>query len=130
MNERLLQFIWQFRYFNQSSLCTTDGRSVQVIHPGFLNRNSGPDFSEAKIKIDNTIWIGNIELHVYASDWQQHKHSLDKNYDNIILHVVWINDKPILDNNLQPITTLELQSLVPKLILQRFEKLMSSADSI
>ncbi|MBV9963918.1 MAG: DUF2851 family protein [Parafilimonas sp.] len=130
MNERLLQFIWQFRYFNQTSLCAVDGRTVQIIHPGILNRNSGPDFSEARIKIDNTTWIGNIELHVYASDWQQHKHSLDKNYDNVILHVVWINDKTILGSNLQPITTLELQSLVPKIILQRFEKLMSSADSI
>ena len=70
MNERLLQFIWQFRYFNQSSLFTADGKDLQIIHPGNLNANSGPDFFEAKIKISNTIWVGNIELHVYASGWR------------------------------------------------------------
>ena len=130
MNERLLQFIWQFRYFNQSSLCTTGGSVLQIIHPGNLNRNEGPDFSEAKIKINNTIWVGNIELHVYASDWRQHKHASDKNYDNVILHVVWIHDEEISDNNLQPIPALELQSLVPKITLQRFEHLMQTADEI
>lgn len=130
MNERLLQFIWQFRYFNQSALSTTDGKTLQIIHPGNVNSNSGPDFSEAKIKINNTTWVGNVELHVYASDWLLHKHSADKNYGNIILHVVWINNKEILDNNQQPIAALELQSLVPKITLQRFEHLMQTADSI
>lgn len=130
MNEALLQFIWQFRYFNQSSLCTTDGKSLQIIHPGNLNRNEGPDFSEAKIKISNTIWVGNIELHVHASDWRQHKHASDKNYDNIILHVVWINDEDIFDKNLQLIPALELQPLVTKITLQRFEHLMQTADKI
>jgi Protein of unknown function (DUF2851) len=130
MNERLLQFIWQFRYFNQSSLHTTDGKYLQIIHPGNLNRDEGPDFSEARIKIGNTTWVGNIELHINASHWKQHNHSSDKNYDNIILHVVWINDKEISDNNHQPIATLELQSLVPKIMLQRFELLMQTADTI
>ena len=130
MNERLLQFIWQFRYFNQTSLQTADGKELQIIYPGILNYNSGPDFSEAKIKINNTIWVGNIELHVFASGWKEHKHSSDKNYDNVILHVVWINDVVIFDNNQQPIATLELQSLVPKITLQRFEQLMQTADDI
>ena len=130
MNERLLQFIWQFRYFNQSSLQTADNKSLQVIHPGNLNRNAGPDFSEAKIKIDNTLWVGNVELHVCASQWHQHNHASDKNYSNIILHVVWLNDATIFDGNKQPVTTLELQSIVPKIILQRFEHLMQTADEI
>jgi len=130
MNERLLQFIWQFRYFNQSTLATTDGKPLQIIHPGILNRNSGPDFSEARIKIADTTWVGNIELHVQASHWYQHKHEYDKNYNNVILHVVWINDKPVFDNIQQSIVTLELQPLVPKITLQRFEHLMQTADSI
>jgi hypothetical protein len=130
MNERLLQFIWQFRHFNQSALCTTDGRSLQILHPGILNRDSGPDFSEAKIKISDTTWVGNIELHTRASHWHQHKHAADKNYHNIVLHVVWINDEDVFDNNHQPIATLELQSLVPKIILQRFEYLMQTANKI
>ncbi len=130
MNEKLLQFIWQFKYFNQSSLLTTNGKELQIIHPGNLNKNSGPDFSEAKIKIGNTTWVGNIELHVSASHWNLHKHASDKNYNNVILHVVWLNDVEIFDSNHQPITTIELQSLVPKMVLQRFEHLMQTADSI
>lgn len=130
MNERLLQFIWQFRHFNSSFLQTTDGRQLQIIHAGMLNHNAGPDFSEAKIKIGDTTWVGNVELHVKASDWLLHDHASDKNYQNIILHVVWMNDKFLYDNNHQPITTLELQPLVPKIILQRFEKLMLTGDAI
>src|SRR5947209_8170251 len=124
MNERLLQFIWQFRYFNQTSLSTVDGRALQIVSTGSLNRNSGPDFSGAKIKIDDTLWIGNVELHVCASHWHNHKHSGDSNYSNIILHVVWINDEDIRDSNNNTIPALELQSRVGKLTLERFNHLM------
>lgn len=130
MNERLLQFIWQFQYFNHTSLTTTNEKSLQVIYAGFLNKNAGPDFSEAKIKIDGTTWIGNIELHVKSSQWLQHHHSNDKNYGNIILHVVWLHDKEIKDGNDNSIATLELQSLVPKITLQKFERLMNTNDFI
>ena len=101
-------------------------KEVCKFHSGILNRNSGPDFSEAKIKMDNVIWVGNIELHIKSSDWLLHKHSADKNYDNIILHVVWLHDKEIKDVNDNNIPTLELQSLVPKMMLQKFERLMQT----
>ncbi|MFT4155313.1 DUF2851 family protein [Parafilimonas sp.] len=130
MNERLLQFIWQFRYFNQSALQTSEGRSLKLIHPGHLNKNAGPDFMEARIKVDNTLWVGNVELHVCASHWRRHNHSADKNYSNIILHVVWLNDEKIFDAYHQPLATLELQPLVSKITLQRFEQLMQNADEI
>ncbi len=130
MNERLLQFIWQFRYFDQSSLLTYDGQPIQIINPGNLNRDSGPDFSAAKIKIDDTLWVGNVELHVCASHWHNHKHSADTNYSNIILHVVWVNDEDIFDNNHYKIPTLELQSSVTKIMLERFNHLMLTADVI
>lgn len=130
MNERLLQFIWQFQYFNHSALVTTDERSLQIIHPGNLNKNAGADFSNAKVKIDNTTWVGNIELHVNASDWLAHNHSKDKNYNNVILHVVWLHDKDIKDVNGHLIPTLELQSLVPKIMLQQYEHLMQTNDFI
>ena len=87
--ERLLQFIWQFQYFNQGGLKTTSGEELQIIYPGTYNTNQGPDFTGAKIKIGNTMWAGNVELHVRASDWNRHNHQLDKNYNNVILHVVW-----------------------------------------
>jgi hypothetical protein len=100
------------------------------MHTGILSHDAGPDFSEAKIKIDDTTWVGNVELHVKASDWLLHDHASDKNYHNIILHVVWVNDKTLYDNYHQPIMTLELRSLVPKIILQRFEMLMHTGDTI
>ena len=89
MNERLLQFIWQFQYFNNMELQTTDHEHVTVIQPGKLNTNQGPDFLEAKVRIGDNIWVGNVELHIYTSDWIKHRHDGDKNYANVILHVVW-----------------------------------------
>ena len=126
MNEKLLQFIWQFQYFNKNDLAAVDGSSLTIMHPGQFNHNQGPDFSEAKIKLNNTTWVGNIEIHIQASQWHTHHHTNDANYSNIILHVVWINDAPIKDANQQSIATLELQHLVPKIMLQQYEQLMNA----
>ncbi|HNP00615.1 MAG TPA: DUF2851 family protein, partial [Ferruginibacter sp.] len=69
MTERLLQFIWQFQYFNARELLTTEGESLQVIQPGQYNTNQGPDFSNAKIQVAGTTWAGTVELHINSSDW-------------------------------------------------------------
>jgi len=126
MKERLLQYIWQFQHFNKNELATIDGEPLQIIHPGSFNTNQGADFSEAKIKIGNTTWAGNIELHIRSSDWNLHNHSSDKNYGNIILHVVWEHDKEIniAGNNLP---TLVLQNRVSKLLLNKYEELMNTS---
>ncbi|HRI21113.1 MAG TPA: DUF2851 family protein [Panacibacter sp.] len=124
MNEKLLQFIWQFQYYNKNGLVTVDGSPLHIIHPGFANTNQGPDFLEARIKTGDTEWAGNIEIHTHASHWNNHKHNGDTNYSNIILHVVWINDTPIKDGNNQLIATLELYDLVPKIMLQQYEQLI------
>jgi len=126
MNEKLLQFIWQFQYFNKNELITVDGTPLSVIHPGHFNHNQGPDFSEAKIKLGNTTWVGNIEIHDEASQWHTHHHTNDHNYSNIILHVVWKDDVKIKDKNDQSIATLELQPLVSKVMLQQYEQLMNT----
>ena len=126
MTERLLQYIWQFQYFNNSSLQTTDTQPVQVINPGIYNTNQGPDFLNAKIKIDDTIWAGSVELHIHTSDWQEHNHSKDKNYSNVILHVVWNDD---VDLKLS-FPTLELKNIVPKLLLKKYEELMQDTQFI
>ncbi|MFT3911872.1 MAG: DUF2851 family protein [Ferruginibacter sp.] len=122
MTERLLQYIWQFQHLNSNELQTTDAQTLQVIFAGNYNSNQGPDFLNGKIKIDNTTWIGSIELHINSSDWELHNHSNDKNYNNVILHVVW-ND----DINLQlPFPTLELKNRVSKLLLGKYEELMQA----
>ena len=130
MNEKLLQFIWQFRYFSSQQLHTTDGRVITILHPGTHNINQGPDFSEAKIKIENTLWAGNIELHINSSDWHKHKHSSDNNYSNIILHAVWRHDEDIKDINGETISTIELQQYVSKLLIEKYEQLMEEKDFV
>jgi Protein of unknown function (DUF2851) len=126
MTERLLQYIWQFQHYNSTALVTTSGETLQIIHPGTFNSNQGPDFSGATIKVGNTTWAGNIELHVQASDWKVHGHEADKNYSNVILHVVWQEDLP-LDTTFY---TLVLQERVPKLLLTKYEALMMAASFI
>jgi len=126
MTERLLQYIWQFQYFNSKELHTNEEESLQVIHPGTFNTNQGPDFTEAKIKIGDTTWAGSIELHINSSDWKNHKHSNDSNYKNVILHVVWHHDT---DLGLS-FSTLILEDKVSKLLLKKYDELMNTGSFI
>jgi hypothetical protein len=126
MTEQLLQFIWQFRHFNSADLQCTNAQQIQIIHLGNYNTNQGPDFVNAKIKVDETVWAGNIEIHINASDWNAHKHSTDINYKNIILHVVWNNDVELT----LPFPTLVLQNRVSGILLNRYKMLMQSQKFI
>ena len=121
MTERLLQYIWQMQLFNKANLITAEEELLQIIFPGNYNTNQGPDFLEAKIKIDNTILAGHVELHVNSSHWKNHKHSSDKNYNTVVLHVVWEDDDPSLN-----LPTLVLNNLVSKLLLSKYEELMQN----
>jgi len=127
MTEKLLHFIWRLQYINKKELVLDSGESLQIIFPGNHNHHQGADFLQAKIKIDNTILAGNIELHVLASDWEKHDHENDKNYQNIILHVVWENDQP---RSIIKMPTLTLNKRVPKLLLNRYEELMNNAEFV
>ncbi|WP_207493213.1 DUF2851 family protein [Aridibaculum aurantiacum] len=126
MTERLLQFIWQFQYYNTGSLSTEEGQLLKIIHQGQFHSNQGPDFINAKVVLDNTTWAGNIELHIRSSDWIRHRHSADKNYNNTILHVVWQHDAVIKHADGSVIPTLQLQHRVPKLMLQHYDVLQQS----
>jgi len=126
MTERLLQYIWQFQYYNRNDLVTDEGEQLQIIHPGSFNTNQGPDFTDAKIRIEETTWAGSIEIHINTSDWKNHKHSGDKNYKNVILHVVWQHD---VNLNL-PCSTLVLHDKVPKLLLSKYNELMNANNFI
>ena len=120
MTERLLQFIWQFQYFNRDQLQTQSGEAIYILRPGTLNTNQGPDFSEARIRLGNTLLVGNVELHIKSSDWKKHRHQHDSNYRNILLHVVWDDDDPAN----QPAPVLVLQQRVSKLLLQQYDDWM------
>ncbi|GEO08433.1 DUF2851 family protein [Segetibacter aerophilus] len=125
MNERLLQYIWQFQYFNKTALKVEQGQELTIIHPGTYNTHQGPDFLDGKVTIGNTTWAGNIEIHINSSDWIKHTHGNDINYSNVILHVVWNNDGDIAYYNGSILPTLELHNLVSKLLLDRFRDLMA-----
>ncbi len=126
MNEKLLQFIWQFQYFNKNELTTANGEQLVILKHGSLNDNQGPDFADASVKIDNIILAGNIEIHIKSSDWHRHNHTGDGHYKNIILHVVWENDVQINDNNGRQIPTLVLQDRIAKVLLERYTMMMAS----
>lgn len=123
--EKLLQYIWQFQYFNKSELQTAAGEKLQILFPGKLNNHQGPDFTNAQIKIDTTILAGSVELHLKASQWNEHGHGKDPNYKNVVLHVVFENDLPQ-----SSIPVLELQSRISNLLLEKYAALMNSSGFI
>ena len=123
MKESILHYVWQFRLFRMNNLKTTDGKMVEIIHPGLPNTDAGPDFFNAKIKIDDTLWAGNIEIHNQSSDWAKHRHTADKAYDNVILHVVNKADKAVFRTNGDPLPQLELE--VPEHIRMNYNELLS-----
>lgn len=127
MQERLLQFIWQFRYFNHNQLLLTNGVKLELLHPGTLNHNQGPDFQQATLRIDGILWVGQVELHIRSSDWFAHAHHHDAFYRNVILHVVWEDD---IGNPDDPIPVLTLQDRVPKFLLFQYEEWMRSRQFI
>lgn len=92
--ESIYQYLWKSKMFGRK-LRDCDGAEVEVIDPGTLNTDSGPDFFNSKIRINGVEWAGNIEIHVKASDWNRHRHSSDPAYDGIILHVVGVSDMRI-----------------------------------
>lgn len=121
MKERLLHYIWQHKLFNTSFLKTIEGNDLQILEFGKYNKDGGADFWNAKIRIDDVVLVGNIELHVYASDWNLHKHQHNKKYNNVILHVVYFNDEKAAN-----IPTLELNGRIPTILLDRYEAMMHS----
>ena len=126
MKEEFLGFIWKNQYFNKHKLETSHGEPLQVIHPGILNHDAGPDFSQARIKIGNTEWVGAVEIHIKSSEWWHHKHHLDRSYDQVILHVVWTNNRQVGTIDGRSIPTLELKHRVDEQLLLNQQRLSSS----
>ena len=93
--EQLLHYCWKHKMWPLEEMTTDDGRSVEVIDPGLHNRNAGPDFFNAKVKIGGTLWVGNIEIHDKSSDWYVHGHHTDTHYNNVVLHVVERIDRTV-----------------------------------
>lgn len=112
MPELLLHYIWQHRLWAGFTQTTTDGQNIEIISIGQYNTHAGPDFCNAHIRIGTQDWVGNIEIHVYASDWYKHRHHINPIYDNTILHVVCHADKEVYNTVGEKIHQCEL--LYPK----------------
>ena len=119
MDERILQYVWKYMLYREAEWLTTDGQHLEVISPGIHNRDAGPDFFNARLRIDGTIWAGDVEIHTRASDWRRHGHDRDPAYDSVILHVVSISDDTIHRSNGSPI---------PQIVLRIPERVMRSID--
>ena len=126
--EALLHYVWQNKLFYVNNLTTIDGMSVEVINVGITNTDAGPDFFNAKIKIGDTLWAGNVEIHTHASDWEKHNHSADRAYDSVILHVVANDDMEVFRTNGTKIPQMLLK--FPNEILQNYTQLLSEKNKI
>ncbi|HOY30601.1 MAG TPA: DUF2851 family protein [Bacteroidales bacterium] len=129
MNEELLYYIWKYQRFN-TNLLTTEGIPFSVEHPGIRNSDAGPDFTNARIRIGKTLWAGNVEIHLRSSDWTSHKHHLDEAYNNIILHVVYEDDKPVFDKTGNKIATLQVKNIIDDLLVANYKNFAESKNPV
>jgi hypothetical protein len=126
MNEDFLQYVWQYKMFSKVNFKTTNKENLTILKSGLHNKNAGPDFLNAHLKIEGQTWIGNIEIHLSASDWYLHNHETDVNYDAVILHVVWENDTVIFMKNNKPLPTLVLKDFVAPTVLNNYRNLFGT----
>ena len=128
--EDFLHYVWKFRLFDKTGLKTVEGESIEIYSAGLSNTDAGPDFQNARIKIGDTTWAGNVEIHVRSSDWRKHNHNNDKAYDNVILHVVYRDDEPVVLLNGRRLPTFELENRINPDLYNRFHSLIYGNQSI
>jgi hypothetical protein len=128
MQEDFLHYIWKHKKFDLTNLKTINGEQVTIVLVGQHNLNSGPDFFNAQLKINEQLWAGNVEIHLKSSDWFVHNHEIDSNYDNVILHVVWEHDTDVFRKDNTAIPTLDLKPFVSKEALHNYQKLFSKTQ--
>jgi len=123
MRESFLHFLWRTRRFNAQNLLTTQAQPIEIQVIGEQNTHAGPDFFNSRLRIGDTHWAGNVEMHLSSSEWLSHGHSSDPAYDNVVLHVVLEEDQPILRSNGERIPCLELKGRIPAKLLENYERL-------
>ena len=129
MKEKFLQTLWKNKVFNPLNFRDTEGNAIEILEFGVINPNSGPDFHSAKIRTQNLTFYGNIEIHIKSSDWYAHKHQYQKEYESIILHIVFEHDKDIPELKTRNIPTIELKNYINPNFLS-LEKFHSNAEFI
>jgi hypothetical protein len=125
MTEDFLHFIWKFKLPGQH-FHTTAGEALLVVKPGEHNHDSGPDFHNAQVRLGDTLWAGNVEIHIRSSDWIRHRHQHDEAYDNIILHVVFEDDLTIKRRSGELIPTLVLKDVFPADVYETYNYFLNN----
>lgn len=128
MTEDFLHYVWRFQVFHPQNLFTARGLPLQVIHPGTTNSNAGPDFSNARIKIGETLWAGNVEIHLKPDDWNKHGHHEDDAYKSVVLHVVLDLGGYQLSGH-EP-DCLELRPYLPDEVISRYHSFLNQPQWI
>ncbi len=128
MKEELLHHIWKYRLFATHQLADTDGASIDIIDVGHHNMDAGPDFINAKIKIGDTLWAGNVEIHKKSSDWNTHKHPTNPAYNSVILHVATECNTDVFTADGRKIPQLQL-AITPSLV-EQWKKLEESGKKV
>ena len=126
LKEDFIQYLWRVKKIYLHDLKTTQGETIEIIEIGQHNTNAGPDFLNAKIKIGKILLVGNIEMHLRSSEWIKHKHQDDLAYQNVILHVVLVEDEIIFHENKSRIPCLELRSRIPPRLSKTYLKLINN----
>ena len=127
-NESLLQYVWKHRLFDQRGLATTNGIPVEIIDAGMQNTDAGPDFFNAKIKIGDKLWAGNVEIHLSSADWERHGHHRNSAYNSVILHVVENFTSDVFNEKNQRVT--QMQISIPETVKQNAHALLQSNKPI
>ncbi|MBU1013179.1 MAG: DUF2851 family protein [Bacteroidetes bacterium] len=123
--ETFLCYLWKFQLINLP-LVSVDHNTIVVKKPGIRNTDGGPDFSNTLIKIGETIWAGNVEIHGKSSDWIKHNHHHDRKYENVILHVVFEDDLGPNYENFKPVAVLELKNRFDFKIYSKYQGFMQN----
>jgi len=130
MREEFLHFIWLYQLFDHSRLKTDEGEILLILHPGIHNAHAGPDFSEARIRIGENVWVGHVEIHIKSSDWYAHNHHLDNAYKNVVLHVVYEDESPNGEKEKPNIPVFNLKGRVDLTKYLQWQKLINRPDWI
>jgi hypothetical protein len=86
-NELELQARWFAGDFGRHFKTTSD-EEVEVVQFGTWNREAGPDFSDAAVRINGADPIrGSIEFDLSDRNWETHGHATNPAFDDTVLHV-------------------------------------------
>jgi hypothetical protein len=132
MQENFLHFLWRWRRFASENLVTTEGEPLEIIHPGDWNQDAGPDFFAARVRVGDQLWGGNVEIHLRSSDWRAHGHATNPAYENVVLHVVLEDDRPVFRgiSETDRIPTLVLKGRIPAKIEENWQQLLAEASAL